>query len=129
LKAAPDVMGVEAEGIPDQGEAALGSQNDRATNGTGPSPWTTIGDLSGIEPGSMQPIEIDGMPALFLHVQTAYYAYRNRCPGCGSALDAGALVDKYLTCPSCGSQYDVRRAGRCQEQPDVHLEPVPLIMD
>lgn len=129
LKAAPEVLAVDAEGIEEQPVSGPVPSNGHGSGGAGKSPWTAIGDLSGIEPGTIRMIEIDGTPAIFLNVKETYYAYRSLCPNCGTGLERGALVDKHLACPSCGSQYDVRRAGRCLERPDVHLEPVPLIMD
>ena len=34
-----------------------------------------------------------------------------------------------LRCPGCGHRYDAIRAGRCIDDRDVHLEPVPLLVD
>ena len=34
-----------------------------------------------------------------------------------------------LACPACGARYDVRRAGRGVDAPELHLEPVPLLVD
>ena len=55
-------------------------------------------------------------------------------PGCGGSLEDGplesaGLVGAELTCPRCGNRYDVVRAGRCLDAPELHLEPVPLLVD
>jgi hypothetical protein len=34
-----------------------------------------------------------------------------------------------LACPSCRHRYDVVRAGRCLDAPELQLEPVPLLVD
>jgi hypothetical protein len=34
-----------------------------------------------------------------------------------------------VSCPECGRSFDVRRAGRCLEEPQLSLEPVPLLTD
>jgi nitrite reductase/ring-hydroxylating ferredoxin subunit len=62
------------------------------------------------------------------------YAYRPECPGCAGSLEHGSLdsaglVGAELTCPGCGHRYDVVRAGRCVDAPELHLEPVPLLVD
>ena len=42
----------------------------------------------------------------------------------GASLD---LVE--LSCPDCGHRFDIIRAGRCLDEPELHLEPVPLLVD
>jgi len=34
-----------------------------------------------------------------------------------------------LTCPACDHRYDVRRAGRRLDEPELFLEPLPLLQD
>jgi nitrite reductase/ring-hydroxylating ferredoxin subunit len=55
------------------------------------------------------------------------YAYRNLCPNCGASLEGGSLKVADLGCPGCERRYDVRRAGRCLDDPELHLEPIPLL--
>jgi nitrite reductase/ring-hydroxylating ferredoxin subunit len=69
-------------------------------------------------------------------VGSELYAYRDRCPGCGGGLGGGALErrlggragDAVLRCPTCRAHYDVRHAGRGIDDPERHLEPVPLLV-
>ena len=49
-------------------------------------------------------------------------AYRNRCAGCGSALDHGDLSGGTLNCPSCARKFELPLAGRCEEE-GVQLSP------
>ena len=73
--------------------------------------------------------EISGDPVLFVKLANDLYAYRNLCPGCGESLEGGILEVADLGCPRCGRRYDVRRAGRCVDDPQLHLEPIPLLVN
>ena len=33
------------------------------------------------------------------------------------------------SCPGCGRSYEVRRAGKCVDDPQLHLEPIPLLVN
>ena len=57
------------------------------------------------------------------------YAYRPGCPACGASLGAAAASGAELTCASCGHAYDVVLAGRCRDAPELHLDPLPLLVD
>ncbi len=72
--------------------------------------------------------KISGEPVLFLKLGDDFYAYRHLCPGCGESLEEGSLKEAELTCSGCGHSYDVRRAGRCLDDPQLHLEPIPLLV-
>jgi len=139
LKAAPDVESVEAE-------AEGGAQDAPAANGllqiemvrptaAPEGAWATAGGLPQLSGGGILLKEIVGEPVLFIRLDDGTpYAYRPDCPGCeasleGGSLDAAGLVGAELTCPGCGNRYDVVRAGRCMDVPDLHLEPVPLLVD
>jgi nitrite reductase/ring-hydroxylating ferredoxin subunit len=73
-------------------------------------------------------MEISGEPVLFLKLGDDFYAYRHLCPGCGVSLEEGSLKEAELTCSGCSHRYDVRRAGRCLDDPQLHLEPIPLLV-
>ena len=57
------------------------------------------------------------------------YAYRPGCPACGASLGGAAASGAELTCASCGHAYDVVLAGRCRDAPELHLDPLPLLVD
>jgi hypothetical protein len=44
-------------------------------------------------------------------------------------VDGGRLEGATLICVSCGGRYDVSRAGRSVDSPDLYLEPVPLLVE
>lgn len=131
-KAAPDLERIEAEGVAEPkpapnlvaGPTLRRKKKKPEQNG---APWTSIGEV-GLSGGEMLEREISGEPVLFVKLANDLYAYRNLCPGCGASLEGGNLKVADLSCPGCGRRYDVRRAGRCLEDPGLHLEPVPLLV-
>jgi Fe-S cluster biogenesis protein NfuA/nitrite reductase/ring-hydroxylating ferredoxin subunit len=129
-KAAPDLEGIEAEGVAEPapnfvaGPTLRRKKKRPEENGAA---WTAVGEI-GLSGGEMLAREISGEPVLFVKLATDLYAYRNLCPGCGESLEGGILRVADLDCPGCGRRYDVRRAGRCLDDPGLHLEPVPLLV-
>ncbi len=71
---------------------------------------------------------ISGEDVLFVDLAGAVYAYRPLCPQCGDSLERATIERTDLICPVCGNAYDVLRAGRCLDSPQLHLEPVPLLV-
>ena len=39
------------------------------------------------------------------------------------------MKEAKLSCPGCERRYDARRAGRCLDDPQLHLEPIPLLVN
>lgn len=137
LKAAPDLEGVEAEGLaeeppPEPAPNIVAGPTLRRKEKKRPeedgSSWTVVGGLPQLYGGGLLAKEISGESVLFLKLVDAFYAYRNLCPGCGESLEGGSLLVAELGCPGCERRYDVRRAGRCLDDPQLHLEPIPLLV-
>jgi nitrite reductase/ring-hydroxylating ferredoxin subunit len=91
--------------------------------------WTVVGGLPQLSGGGKLVKEVSGEPVLFLKLGDDFYAYRHLCPGCGVSLEEGSLKGAELACSGCSHRYDVRRAGRCLDDPQLHLEPIPLLVD
>jgi Fe-S cluster biogenesis protein NfuA/nitrite reductase/ring-hydroxylating ferredoxin subunit len=138
-KAAPDLEGIEAEGVAEPKPAptlvagpTLRKKKKRPegveTSRWDVSTWTAVGEI-GLSGGGMLAKEVSGEPVLFMKLANDLYAYSNLCTGCGESLEGGSLRVADLSCPGCGRRYDVRRAGRCLDDPQLHLEPVPLLVD
>ena len=137
LKAAPDLEGVEAEGMVEEpppkptttfvAGPTLRRKEKKQPEENGAS-WTVVGGLPQLSGGGTLVKEISGEPLLFLRVGDDFYAYRHLCPGCGESLEEGSLKEAELSCPGCERRYDVRRAGRCLDDPQLHLEPIPLLV-
>jgi len=135
LKAAPDVDAVEAEEEGGGGAVSPLLQIELVRPAEPEGVWAAAGALPQLAGGGTLLKEIVGEAVLFLRLDDgATYAYRPECPGCAGSLEHGSLdsaglVGAELTCPGCGHRYDVVRAGRCVDAPELHLEPVPLLVD
>jgi Fe-S cluster biogenesis protein NfuA/nitrite reductase/ring-hydroxylating ferredoxin subunit len=134
LKAAPDLEGIEAEGVTEPKPAptivagpTLRKKEKKRPEEDGPS-WTVVGGLPQLSEDGTLMKEISGEPVLFLRLGDDFYAYRHLCPGCGKSLEKGSLEGAELGCPGCERRYDVRRAGRCLDDQQLHLEPIPLLV-
>ena len=126
-KAAPEIDEIEAEGVVEERSPLLqietaGSLREKR----GEAAWTAA---SAPEFGSGQSAlaDVDGESVLFLKLGQDLFAYRPRCPACAGSLLEATLHGDCLACPGCARRYDARRAGRSPEEPDLHLDPVPLL--
>jgi Fe-S cluster biogenesis protein NfuA/nitrite reductase/ring-hydroxylating ferredoxin subunit len=133
-KAAPDVVEVEAEGVSapaaPAGPTLLQLEVSDAVRGPDPAEgWATAGGLPELSGGGTLVKPVSGDRVLFIAIEDTYYAYRPVCPGCSEELETATLTGAELACASCGQRFDIRRAGRCLDQPDLYLEPVPLLVD
>ena len=133
-KAAPDVERVEAEGVsspaPAPGPTLLQLEVSDALRGDEPAgEWAMVGTLAELSSGGAVVKDVAGERVLFLRLEDTYFAYRESCPACEESLETGVMRGADLACPGCGRSYDVRRAGRCLDDPEVYLEPVPLLTD
>jgi Fe-S cluster biogenesis protein NfuA/nitrite reductase/ring-hydroxylating ferredoxin subunit len=134
-EAAPDVVAIEAEGVTEQpaptGFVQIGKSN--GNGGASPSAngksWEEVSDVHLLAQSSVRMMDVRGRSILFCRLGESLYAYGNTCPGCGKPLEDARLEMTNLICSTCGQQYDVIRAGRGLDQPDLHLEPFPLLME
>ena len=138
--AAPDVVSIEAEGLVEQPSAtgfvqigksaANGNGNkNNAKNHSQSEGWTDVLELASLVQSSVQLMEVSGRSILFCRLGETFYAYDSQCPGCERPLQGAHLELTNLVCPNCRQQYDVIRAGRGLDQPNLHLEPFPLLFE
>ena len=106
----------------------------RAAEPAGEVHWSAAASLDELAVGGLLRVEVDGSGLVLCRLLSGVYAYRDACAACGSSLaDAGLARapatpgSAVLTCRSCGAHFDVRKAGADLDQPDRHLEPVPLL--
>jgi Fe-S cluster biogenesis protein NfuA/nitrite reductase/ring-hydroxylating ferredoxin subunit len=130
--AAPEVTGVAVEGMTEPPPASpallqIGRRPVGAEAPAGDGAWVSLPDIG---PPSARPVSAPagGLAVLVCAVRGTLYAYRDRCPSCGSSMAAGRLDREVLSCP-CGKRYDVRAAGRGLDDPGLHLDPLPLLTD
>ena len=113
-------IGARPDGVPGAGPPA-------STGGTGGGEWVMLPDIG---PPSSRPVTATaaGLAVLICSVRGTLYAYRDQCASCGSSLGGGTLNREVLTC-TCGSRYDVCRAGGGLDGLAAHLDPLPLLTD
>jgi Fe-S cluster biogenesis protein NfuA/nitrite reductase/ring-hydroxylating ferredoxin subunit len=122
-KHAPEVEAVEAEGATEPPKAPALLQLEVGDG----LRWETVGIHARLRDGGTLLHEVGGRPMLFLRLEPDTYAYGADCPSCGGSLADASLTGGELCCAGCGRRYDVRRAGRCVDSPQLHLNPVPLL--
>jgi Fe-S cluster biogenesis protein NfuA/nitrite reductase/ring-hydroxylating ferredoxin subunit len=128
-KAAPEVERVVAEGTVDPGPPLLQIELSESLRSEPTGSWVEAGGMADL-PGDVPLLrEIAGEEVLFVRLGRGAYAYRPSCPACRHSLEDGRLNGARLECAECGLRYDVRHAGRCLDDPETHLEPVPLLAD
>jgi Fe-S cluster biogenesis protein NfuA len=146
-KAAPDLAGLEVEGVVDsrppipepsgielpviQPNASVNGNGNGAAPATPPrragAPrWLA---LEGPTPpaGSVSRVEVEGTAIVLANVGDSLLAFRDACSGCGGSIAAGALKGGVLACPSCERRFYLPRAGRSMDEERLLLEPVPLL--
>ena len=147
---APDLAGVEIEGLSEQIEAtakavaAIGRMIEkppaeptpalvqiklRQTEARGPgNTWVSVIRSQSIEDGQFQIVNFKDIDVLIWKLDGEFYAYRNACAEGGKALDDALFESPMLSCSCHGYGYDLRR-GNCIERPDLKLEQVPLKLE
>lgn len=127
-KHAPEIEAVVAEQAPpESGLLRIGLAPGMA--GREPEgEWTMVGGLPQLLPGRPLVRQVAGEPLVFLRLGEHVYGYLDGCPACASSLDGAKLHGVALVCPGCGNRYDVVRAGRGHDEPQLRLEPVPLLV-
>lgn len=97
--------------------------------------WLAAEEFAELAPGEVGGFTVGGLPMLVCRLGNELFAYRDRCPACGNSMAGtslqrragGGVHDAVLRCPTCRAHYDVRRAGVAVEDPDVHLDPLPVL--
>jgi Fe-S cluster biogenesis protein NfuA/nitrite reductase/ring-hydroxylating ferredoxin subunit len=128
-KVAPDVAAIEAEGVIEPDPAPLQLhvseplQRKQAASG---SSWTTV-EVPEVPSEGSALVDVAGEPILFIRLKRSLYGYRPACPACATSLAGAPIVDGHVLCSACERRFDVRRAGCSPDDPELHLEPVPLL--
>ncbi|MCW2610065.1 MAG: hypothetical protein JWM15_1311 [Cryptosporangiaceae bacterium] len=130
MDAAPELTGLEVEGVvPEKAGPKLhqiGGLTRRPE-----SDWVRLVDVTALAPGDVRPTTVDGLRIVVCRTDAGYYAYRDACAGCDTALAGAVLTGGTLQCSGCARRYDVQRAGRELDpagEPS-HLDPLPLVTD
>jgi Fe-S cluster biogenesis protein NfuA/nitrite reductase/ring-hydroxylating ferredoxin subunit len=139
--AAPDLVGLEVEGVAPQ---TMGGVGLPMVTGSGPpgmelpvimSPppappsWFEVDSLGELENGALAAVTVDGRELVIANIDGTLLAYRDLCAACGSRLRDGSLSAGALACPGCGRSFFLPRAGRSLDDDARQLEPVPLLQE
>jgi nitrite reductase/ring-hydroxylating ferredoxin subunit len=100
------------------------------------STWQAIAGLADLPDGEVAGFLVGQAPLIGCRVGSDFYAFLDRCGRCSAGLAGaslgrllgGAAGDAALRCATCGAHFAVRRAGACLEQPELHLDPLPLLV-
>jgi Fe-S cluster biogenesis protein NfuA/nitrite reductase/ring-hydroxylating ferredoxin subunit len=136
-EAAPEVIRIEVEGaspaasVASNGNGAAPKINQTAVpdleiNSGG---WIALDQLPEFTVENLASTTLAGMSVLLCRVGETFYAYQDSCPSCGSALGGSVLQENLLTCSSCERRFDLRSAGQCLDMGELHLTPLPLLVE
>ncbi|MDQ6805581.1 MAG: NifU family protein [Actinomycetota bacterium] len=158
-EAAPDLWGLEGEGINEDPTTGMPLPTAESTAPTGfelpvvnigpglsdplpmadvpsappaptrPPSWYDVEGITGLGLAQLVAAEVEGNGLVIANVDGTLLAYRNHCAACGGALDRGELSDGALGCPECGRSYFLPRAGRSLDGENLQLDPVPLLQE
>ena len=149
--AAPDLLGIEIEGMAEQVEAtakaaAMLSAIITPPRGETPAPaklvqikrprpdttnvngtWVSVVRALGFEDGQFKVISYAEINLLVCKLDGEFYAYRNACAAEPAlALDDALFDNPMLTCTCHGYSYNLNRKGACVEKPELRLQSLPL---
>lgn len=136
LEAAPDLDGIEVEGVME--EATHGPPGaielpmvHAGGNGSGngaraPSGWQRVPGLEHLGGGLIADVTIDDVTLIVANVDGDLLAYRSACAACGAPLADAMLEGATLSCAACSHSFELRLAGRSTEGSGLQLAPLPL---
>jgi Fe-S cluster biogenesis protein NfuA/nitrite reductase/ring-hydroxylating ferredoxin subunit len=127
--AAPDLLGMDVEGIVEEAEPEVTGIPLPILEMNGPPSWHDVEGVGGLMPEAIVGTDVDGVSLVIANVDGTLLAYRDTCASCGGALHDGALVSGALGCPSCGRSFFLPQAGRSMDDEHLQLQPVPLLRE
>ncbi len=91
--------------------------------------WFELTRAGSLAAGELLAAQVAGQELVIANVDGTLLAYRDACAGCGAALHGGVLDAGALRCRSCGREFVLPRAGRCDGDDSLQLQPVPLLWE
>lgn len=89
--------------------------------------WEPAPALAELATGEVGGFRVGGVAVVACRVGDELLAYRERCGHCTSSLAGAKLAEAVLSCPHCGTGFDVVHAGAAVGGDD-HLDPVPVLV-
>jgi Fe-S cluster biogenesis protein NfuA/nitrite reductase/ring-hydroxylating ferredoxin subunit len=134
-QAAPDLQGLEVEGMtdepdPEYGPPPLVELPMVHVNGAVPQPrWLDVPGLAHLGAGQVANVSIGDLRLVVANVGGDLLAYRDACAACGAGLADAMLEGSTLSCAACSHSFELRLAGRSTEGTGLQLAPLPLLRD
>jgi Fe-S cluster biogenesis protein NfuA/nitrite reductase/ring-hydroxylating ferredoxin subunit len=145
--AAPEIVRIEVNTGSQQATSSPGAviavdslwshlDHAQATGMGAGSTWEVVAGLADLHDGELDAFAAGETAIVGCRVGSDLYAFLDQCGSCAASLGraslgrllGGAVGDAALRCPACGAHFAVRRAGACIEQPELHLDPLPLLV-
>lgn len=129
---APDITALYVEGVVEENPLSPFIQIEKAPGKNGAARddgWKKVDGLVSIADGAVKTIEVSERPVIFCRIGETFYAYNHICPECGNTMQNSSMNQTALICSSCQGRFDVMRAGRGLDKPDLYLEPFPLLVE
>ena len=121
-EAAPDLLGMDVEGIVEEEEEVTGVALPMVN---GAPAWHTLN----LDPPLARRQPMSRASLFIANVDGTLLAYRNTCASCGGSMDGGALEQGALRCPGCGRSFFLPQAGRSMDDEHLQLQPIPLLRE
>jgi len=131
LEVAPEIARVVADDLEEAPASSLIQIGDGAAAAIPPPAptWSELKMPDALVAGQLRSQMLGGTRLLLLRAGEDLFAYRNACPQCGSFMERGMLAAEVLSCPGCGQEFDVRHAGRSLGSNELHMSPLPLLVE
>ncbi len=128
---APDIAGLQVEGVVEEKKLSQFVQIDSSIKNSviKDEGWKEVNGLISLADGAVTSIEVSKRPITFCRIGETFYAYNDTCPECGNSMQNSSMKKSALTCASCQGSFDVMRAGRGLDKPNLYLEPFPLLIE
>lgn len=135
--AAPEITGIEVETPTSARSAGLISIDSLRSRLGEPTPagdvdWRDLPGAAEMRSGEIGGFNVEGVDVFVCAVDDDRFVYRDVCARCAGSLGGTALSwsDErvFVRCPTCGTAYDVRRAGTNVDGGPEHLDPLPVLM-
>ncbi|MEO7352499.1 MAG: NifU family protein [Marmoricola sp.] len=137
--AAPEITVIDVETPTTEPSGLIPVESLRSRLAEEPGPrggeWHPVPETLTLASGAVLVVQAGGTPLLVCRIGSDLFAFVDRCARCDASLQhavlarrmGGAIGDAVLRCPTCAAHYDVRRAGLCLDDAELHLDPLPLI--
>ena len=126
MEAAPELAGIEVEGVVPTSQALLTIGPGRRQTGKGGT-WEPLPEPAP-GPGEIVGVTLNGARLILVSFAAEIYAFEATCPISGTELVGSSLDGELLTCRGCGTAFDLTRAGRSVDG-SAMLAPVPLLQE